>query len=49
MIGKRATFHAAPWRGKALDACQIRFVAITDPDGKVTSGARPCRLTQTFF
>ncbi len=35
MIGRRAAFHAAPWRGKALDACPVRFVAITDPHGNV--------------
>jgi kynurenine formamidase len=34
VTGRRATFHAAPWRGKALDACPVRFVAITDPSGQ---------------
>jgi len=33
LVGRRATFHAAPWRGRALDACPVRFVAITDPSG----------------
>jgi kynurenine formamidase len=33
LAGRRATFHAAPWRGKALDACPVRFVALTDPSG----------------
>ena len=37
--GKRATFAAAPWRFKHGDACQIRFVAITDPGGKVRIGS----------
>ena len=35
LSGKRATFAAAPWRFKHGDACQIRFVAITDPTGNV--------------
>ena len=35
LSGKRATFAATPWRFKNGDACQIRFVAITDPGGKV--------------
>ncbi len=33
MLGKRATFHAAPWNWKHGDACPIRLVAITDPTG----------------
>lgn len=42
LLGKRATFHAAPWRGRALDACPIRFMAILDPSGnaRVESGDR---------
>ena len=35
ILNRRATFHAAPWRGKALDACPIRLVAIGDPSGRV--------------
>jgi kynurenine formamidase len=31
VAGSRCTFHAAPWRGSALDACPIRFVAVFDP------------------
>ena len=34
MLGKRATFHAAPWNWKHGDACPIRLVAITDPTGE---------------
>jgi kynurenine formamidase len=34
MIGKRATLTAAPWKFVYGDACQVRFVAITDPSGK---------------
>jgi len=33
--GKRATFAAAPWKFEHGDACQIRFVAMTDPSGKL--------------
>jgi len=33
LVGRRATFQASPWRGRALDACPVRFVAITDPTG----------------
>ena len=33
--GKRATFAATPWKIEKGDACMIRFVAMTDPDGKV--------------
>jgi kynurenine formamidase len=33
--GKRATFAAAPWKFAHGDACQVRFVAMTDPSGKV--------------
>lgn len=33
--GKRATFAALPWKFEHGDACQIRFVAMTDPSGKV--------------
>jgi kynurenine formamidase len=33
--GKRATFAAQPWKIEKGDACQIRFVAITDPSGEV--------------
>jgi kynurenine formamidase len=33
--GKRATFAATPWKLEYGDACQVRFVAITDPEGKV--------------
>ena len=34
--GKRATFAAQPWKLEKGDACQIRFVAMTDPEGKVS-------------
>jgi len=33
--GKRATFAATPWKIEKGDACQIRFVAMTDPTGMV--------------
>lgn len=33
--GKRATFAAMPWKFEHGDACQIRFVAMTDPTGSV--------------
>jgi len=33
--GGRATFAAQPWKIEKGDACQIRFVAMTDPEGKV--------------
>lgn len=33
LLGKRATLMAAPWNWKQGDACQVRFVAITDPSG----------------
>lgn len=33
--GKRATFAAMPWKFEHGDACQIRFVAMTDPSGKL--------------
>jgi kynurenine formamidase len=35
LSGKRATFAATPWKLERGDACQIRFVAMTDPEGKV--------------
>ena len=35
LSGKRATFAATPWKLEYGDACQIRFVAMTDPEGKV--------------
>lgn len=34
LSGKRATFAATPWKFKKGDACQVRFVAMTDPSGK---------------
>ncbi|ATN36947.1 cyclase (plasmid) [Rhizobium sp. ACO-34A] len=34
VLGQRATFHAAPWKGRSLDACPVRFVAIFDPAGE---------------
>jgi len=34
VLGLRATFHAAAWKGRSLDACPIRFVAIFDPSGQ---------------
>jgi kynurenine formamidase len=33
MLGKRATFHCAPWNWMEGDACGVRLVAITDPSG----------------
>jgi len=33
--GKRATFAATPWKIEKGDACQIRFVAMTDPTGNI--------------
>ncbi len=33
LANSRCTFHAAPWRGNALDACPVRFVALLDPQG----------------
>lgn len=33
--GKRATFAATPWKFEHGDACMIRFVAMTDPTGKL--------------
>lgn len=33
MNGKRCTFQAYPWRWNEGDACVIRLVAITDPQG----------------
>lgn len=38
LVGKRVTFHALPWRWPQGDACQIRFVAITDPSGTYRIG-----------
>lgn len=35
LSGKRATFAALPWKFEHGDACQIRFVAMTDPSGAV--------------
>jgi kynurenine formamidase len=31
--GKRATFAATPWKLEKGDACQVRFIAMTDPEG----------------
>ena len=33
--GKRATFSATPWKLEHGDACPVRFVAMTDPGGKL--------------
>jgi kynurenine formamidase len=33
VTGQRAAFHAMPWYWPQCDACLVRFVAITDPDG----------------
>jgi kynurenine formamidase len=33
LVGSRCTFHAAPWRGTALDACPVRLVALIDAGG----------------
>lgn len=33
LLGRRATLYAAPWNWKQGDACQVRFVALTDPSG----------------
>lgn len=35
LSGKRATFAALPWKFEHGDACQIRFVAMLDPSGKL--------------
>lgn len=34
IIGKRAAFHALPWRWLEGDACVIRFVAMIDESGR---------------
>jgi kynurenine formamidase len=34
--GRRATFAATPWKLEKGDACQVRFVAMTDPEGKLS-------------
>ncbi|MFK0154720.1 cyclase family protein [Streptomyces sp. NPDC090493] len=41
LAGRRATFHAMPWRWPEGDACPVRLVAITDPSGdyRVESGS----------
>jgi kynurenine formamidase len=41
LLGQRATLVATPWNWKNGDACQVRFVAITDPSGnyRIESGA----------
>lgn len=33
LSGKRATFAATPWKFKHGDACQVRFIGMTDPTG----------------
>ena len=33
LLGRRATLVATPWNWKQGDACQVRFVALTDPSG----------------
>lgn len=40
LLGKRATFVAAPWRLRNGDACPVRFVAMIDPSGtcRIDSG-----------
>lgn len=35
LSGCRATFAATPWKFEHGDACQIRFVAMIDPSGKL--------------
>lgn len=35
LSGRRATFAATPWKFEHGDACQIRFVAMTDPSGNL--------------
>lgn len=35
LSGCRATFAAMPWKFEHGDACQIRFVAMADPSGKL--------------
>lgn len=35
MLGKRATMAATPWKFVYGDACPVRFVAMTDPSGKM--------------
>ncbi|GAA6185261.1 MULTISPECIES: cyclase family protein [Alteromonadaceae] len=34
VTGKRTTFHAMPWRWNEGDACVIRLMAISDPNGQ---------------
>ena len=35
MAGKRATMAATPWKFVYGDACPVRFIAMTDPSGKL--------------
>lgn len=39
LIGKRATFVAAPWKLQKGDACPVRFVAMIDPSGQCRIGS----------
>lgn len=41
MLGKNALLHALPWNWKEGDACPVRLVAITDPNGsyRIDAGA----------
>ncbi|ETX12118.1 hypothetical protein MUS1_00475 [Marinomonas ushuaiensis DSM 15871] len=41
MLGKEALLHALPWNWKEGDACPVRLVAITNPDGnyRIENGA----------
>ncbi|HEY4277815.1 MAG TPA: cyclase family protein [Conexibacter sp.] len=41
LLGRRAVFHAVPWRWPDGDACPVRFVALLDPSGelRIESGA----------
>jgi kynurenine formamidase len=34
LCGRRATFHAMPWRWPDGDACPVRLVALVDPRGE---------------
>lgn len=41
LLGRRATLVATPWNWKQGDACQVRFMALTDPNGtcRIEAGA----------
>jgi kynurenine formamidase len=43
LAGKRATFHAMPWRFERGDGCIIRLIAFVDPKGscRIETGGSP--------